>query len=495
MSPKRIPLAPKGLSFDAAVKTSARLHVMSPAILRESIKRYGEKDVLEPVKVKRMKREDPRHMLFGVGGPSLEVEKIVHRAVEEAARDNVYISLATIRAKIFSATGEEIPKSTMADWMGKMQLEYGEKKLSGLKAEYARALIRRFVFEYSELLSLERKKSHVLVWMDESYIHAGYCSHFSWFHRTDDVVPNRVRGSEKGKRLIIMHALTRDGMLEKLDANPSDSLEETCPSAAIVTSKLSAEGFEPEDYHDTLNGDRFIAWMKNRLIPAFESKYGRKKMILILDNASYHHARGEDWVTANKMNKLELANFLRRVGVSSIKLEDGRVVPASKFTADYKKDGSGGVKATDLKKVVADYIRSHPAINTTLVQQIMKPHGYRLVYTPPYESWLQPIELVWARVKHQVAKQSHSDRKWQETAEQTREALSGLSKELCASLITHTEKLMDEWLKTKDAGSLRQHGSLDALRLLSPTQRMQCTDLNLPDGLLTGDADEDQENQ
>jgi hypothetical protein len=60
-------------------------------------------------------------------------------------------------------------------------------------------------------------------------------------------VPNRVRGSEKGKRLIIIHAMTKDDMLEKLtkkDGEPSDNLNdrttqaELCPSTLSATSEL-----------------------------------------------------------------------------------------------------------------------------------------------------------------------------------------------------------------------------------------------------------------
>jgi hypothetical protein len=73
--------------------------------------------------------------------------------------------------------------------------------------------------------------------------------------------------------------MTKDGMLEKFGVNPSDNLEEKCASAAIVTNKLSAEGYEPKDHHSTLNGDKFLQWMKNRLIPAFKKKYPRNKMV------------------------------------------------------------------------------------------------------------------------------------------------------------------------------------------------------------------------
>ena len=95
--------------------------------------------------------------------------------------------------------------------------------------------------------------------------------------------------------------------------------------------------------------------------------------------------------------------FLRLAGVKSITMDDKRVIPASKFTADTRGVAGGGPTVKKLKQVVGDYVKSHPGINTTLVEQLMKQHKYELLYTPPYESWLQPIELVWARVKHDVA--------------------------------------------------------------------------------------------
>jgi hypothetical protein len=218
------------------------------------------------------------------------VQGIVAEQVELAKVQNRYISLSTLQDVVFTDTGERIR-------MGKMGYVYGEKKLSGFHQKYTHALIRRYLLEYSELLREYERGNCILVWMDESYIHAGYCTRYSWYRLDEEgkVVKNRVRGCEKGKRLIIIHATTHDGMLEQFEIEPSDNLTEKWESAGIVTASLSAEGFEPEDYHDTLNGEKFLQWIRNRLIPAFQSKYKRKTMVLILDNAKYHHARGEDW--------------------------------------------------------------------------------------------------------------------------------------------------------------------------------------------------------
>ena len=181
--------------------------------------------------------------------------------------------------------------------------------------------------------------------------------------------------------------------------------------------------------------------MRKRLFPAFNAKFPGKAMILILDNAKYHHARGPDWFDPKKMNKWELGRYLREAQVKQRKNAAGEetiVIPSSKFTADL---ADGGPLREELLTAVCDYVKSHPVINTTLVQQAMREHNKlnQLLYTPPYESWLQPIELVWARVKHEVATQAHTGRTHQQTAAQTKSALRSIHKNLCESIIQHTQ--------------------------------------------------------
>ena len=38
------------------------------------------------------------------------------------------------------------------------------------------------------------------------------------------------------------------------------------------------------DYHNNMDADMFMIWVKNRLVPAFQARYPGKKMILVLDN-------------------------------------------------------------------------------------------------------------------------------------------------------------------------------------------------------------------
>ena len=190
----------RSLSFDQAVKSVAAAELMSPLTLRQVARRYEQTGELTPPKPERISIDHPQHMLFGATGPPLSVQAVIHECIREAAEENIYISLRTIRARIQTTLDVRIPRSTLHNWMKKMSLEYGQKKLSGLKAKYARALIRSYVLAYSRVKREEEKNDCVLVWMDESYIHAGYCSRFSWHAPTDSKLPtkNRVRGCEKG---------------------------------------------------------------------------------------------------------------------------------------------------------------------------------------------------------------------------------------------------------------------------------------------------------
>ena len=40
-----------------------------------------------------------------------------------------------------------------------------------------------------------------------------------------------------------------------------------------------------------MNSDIFTKWVDWRLLPSFNKKYPGKKMILVADNAPYHHKR------------------------------------------------------------------------------------------------------------------------------------------------------------------------------------------------------------
>jgi hypothetical protein len=56
----------------------------------------------------------------------------------------------------------------------------------------------------------------------------------------------------------------------------------------LTINPVPEDGQDGSDYHNTMTGAKFIAWMRNRLLPTFAELYPGKKMQLVLDNASYH---------------------------------------------------------------------------------------------------------------------------------------------------------------------------------------------------------------
>ena len=191
--------------------------------------------------------------------------------------------------------------------------------------------------------------------------------------------------------------------------------------------------------------------------------YPGKKMYLVLDNAKYHHHRGPDWFSPSNKKKGQLADFLRQRDVSSITVEGGRTIPASKFSADAR-GKAGGPTVKQLQAAAKEHLAEHPEINTTVPQQLFDDAGHELIYTPPYVSQLQPIELIWAFTKSLVARQSSRSRSVDEAAAQTRQAMDQVTTELCRKVINHTHTWMEEFMQSEEGGSLRQFRDLATLK-------------------------------
>ena len=69
-----------------------------------------------------------------------------------------------------------------------------------------------------------------------------------------------------------------------------------------------------------MNSDMFMQWVEKRLIPTFEKEYQGKKMIIIMDNAPYHHARAFKSFSALN-SKPELIKELVGAGVEKVTLK------------------------------------------------------------------------------------------------------------------------------------------------------------------------------
>jgi transposase len=443
------------LSHDAAVKLTASSHLTSPSTLRRASTIFIETGTLSIPSTEHRGRGNTDHPLHDKGGPSFETEILMHNITHSQKTKGVSITSTTITAELREKLGIKVDRSTVRRWLHTLGYRWRHKRyVGGMKPQAKNARIRQFILEYASALLEEEAGTAVIVYMDESFIHSHLARKHGWFHSTcQDVI-----GDDDGTRLILMHAMTENGLLAVPETIASNWLNEPALTAELVFEEVYEDGQDDSNYHNTMTGVKFIAWVRNRLFPTFRELYPSKKMILVLDNANYHKPRDESWISASKaMNKHELAHQLLDMGVQQLITSRGIVVPAHRFEADLS---AGGPSKEDLIAAVKKWLEEHPDHNETVVEQLMKDAGYSLIYTPPYCPEVQPIELLWAKVKRYVADRSILNRSITKTREQTEEGFEEITKMFCNSIVRHCHDWIDTFIKSEAAEDLQQCGCL-----------------------------------
>lgn len=347
-----------------------------------------------------------------------------------------------------SRTPVKVCNETVRTWLRGLGYRHMEGKKGFAPTEARKARVREYLIDLARACAQEREDSAVLVFMDESYCHVNHCRTTSWY--TENQTKSNAKC--KGGRLIIVHAITRDGPLVassfvddqgfprregwflKEDGRRSSSGgagstggNDSAPSDGAggdntgtgegcrlhITEQPTAEMLfpagekDPSDYHKNMDAEVFMKWLKMRLLPAFRAKYEEKKMILILDNAAYHHGMPDEWKSPLKATKAINAALLRDLGVETITVRRDGV----RKTFAVPGEGKWFVRAPrgpTIEEVQAATFRVlkklRPDALLTKAERFFKENniGY-LLYTPPYSPDFQPIELFWAHAKGYVA--------------------------------------------------------------------------------------------
>jgi len=450
-----------GLSFDAAIKATAAAELASPSTLRAAAEQFAATGALSEPDTSQRGRGNPQHPLHSSNtkdyGPSLKAEQLIHELIHKQKTEGISITSTIITAELREQQGIAVDRSTVRRWLNALGYRWRNKRyVGGMKPQAKHARIRQFILEYAAALAEEQAGTAIIVYVDESYIHAHHASKKGWFHASDrDVI-----GDDNGTRLIILHAMTDNGLLTVPDAVATNWLSEPALTAELVFEEVLEDGQDDSDYHNTMTGAKFVAWLRHRLLPTFAALYPGKKMFLVLDNASYHKPRDESWVSSSKaQSKHDLAHLLLDLGVSQLTTTCAhpRIVPAHRFTASM---ADGGPSKDDLLAAVQQWLDEHPDHNRTVVEQLMSDAGHALVYTPPFCPEVQPIELLWAKVKRYVAARSTHNRSLTEARQQTEEGFEAITKMFCNSIVKHCHDWIDHFLQTDAAEDLLQCGTL-----------------------------------
>ena len=95
------------------------------------------------------------------------------------------------------------------------------------------ARIRVFLVRYSKAVLEQQWGECVIVYTDESYVNTHHAPSTTWHHPGLPEKNDVVRPSGKGKRLVLVHASTKNGWLAA-----DDTVHDSCVDAVIPSCEL-----------------------------------------------------------------------------------------------------------------------------------------------------------------------------------------------------------------------------------------------------------------
>ncbi|XP_060881585.1 uncharacterized protein LOC132953053 [Metopolophium dirhodum] len=231
-----------------------------------------------------------------------------------------------------------------------------------------------------------------IVYLDETWVNQNHSLSVAWQHDTNIVGPKIPTG--KGGRLIVVHAgCAKYGFI---------------PNAKLVFRSNTGNS---TDYHSQMNSDVFKSWFTQMLNNLEEPS------VVIMDNASYHSTLIDNYPKSNT-KKADVQDWLTKKNIKFSPLET----------------------LAELKMRVKTLI---PTEKKYELDQLALDMGHKVVRLPPYHYQYNPIELIWAQVKGQVAK-NNTTFKMCDIERLTHEALDSVTQQDWEKCVRHAEELQDK---------------------------------------------------
>lgn len=160
-----------------------------------------------------------------------------------------------------------------------------------------------------------------------------------------------------------------------------------------------------------------MQWVCSRLIPAFKAKYGEKKMVLVLDNASTHKQRPEGQTATPLLTKKAAVKWLQEHGIT-----EACDIEIASFSNNRPS------REELLRWCLAKDRELHPQSYEYRyeVEKSLREYGYEVLFLPPYASVFNPIEKLWRHMKEQIRNVYESERSEEEIKECISKAIYGL---------------------------------------------------------------------
>ena len=254
----------------------------------------------------------------------------------------------------------QLKRSTLSKLINEIGFRYSKRSRNSVLREKNEIIAwrRRFLREIRKY----REEGRKFYFLDETWVNAGHTVSKVW-KDTTILTPRQafIQGlttglkdpTGKGNRIIVLHIGSEDGFVE-------DGL-------------LCFESKKTGDYHEEMTGEVFEHWFSNIL--------GRldEHSVIVMDNASYHSRKTEK-IPNTGTKKAEIQAWLTS---RSIAYEEDMV-----------------------RAELLQLVRQAAVMPTYVVDEMAKEHGHLVLRLPPYHCEFNPIELIWAQIKGEVARKN-----------------------------------------------------------------------------------------
>jgi transposase len=263
---------------------------------------------------------------------------------------------------------------------------------------------RRFLMERNDIVAMRVKflrtivnlrknnDTRPVIYLDETWVNQNYTKGYIWQNELNSEGLKIPTG--KGSRLIICHA--------------GSSSFGFVPGSKLVFRYQSSNSV---DFHTQMNSSIFKEWFIKML------QHLEEPSIIVMDNASYHSVLLENYPKANE-KKANVQKWLSEKGVEYSPLET----------------------LSELRERVKLLV---PRQKVYELDQIALEMGHEVLRLPPYHCQYNPIELIWAQVKSEVASKNVTY-KISDVEKLVNEALDAVTVDNWKKCVSHCEKLQDE---------------------------------------------------
>lgn len=244
-----------------------------------------------------------------------------------------------------------------------------------------------------------RREGRKVYWMDETWLNAGHTVNKVWQDLSvtssrqaflEGLSTGLKAPSGKGRRLIVTHIGSDTGFLD----------------GGLLLFESKSTG----DYHEEMNAQTFEKWFSSILARVEPGS------VIVLDNAPYHSRRTERQPTSS-WRKDQIVEWLRDKGIS----HDDQM----------------------LKIELLNIARQHKTEHIKyVIDEMAQQYNMEVLRLPPYHCELNPIEMIWAQVKGEVARKN-STFKLADVSKLLEQAIGNVTAETWKKCIGHVEKEED----------------------------------------------------